>query len=145
MIDGVQLVPLRVIPTPGGEVRHALKANAPGFAGFGEAYFSELRPGAIKAWKLHRHMVCNLVGAAGEVRVQLLDLRPGSATHGADQSCLLGPLHAQRLVLPPGLWFGLQGRGVGLNLVLNIASIAHDPAEAESAALDDPRFCGLPW
>lgn len=145
MIEGVQLVRLRAFATPGGEVRHVLKASAPGFAGFGEAYVSEVQPGAIKAWKLHRRMVCNLVGVVGEVRVQILDLRPDSATLGAAQSCLLGPLQAQRLVLPPGLWFGLQGRGTDVNLVLNIASIEHDPVEAESAALDDPRFRGLPW
>lgn len=145
MIAGVQLVPLRAFATPGGEVRHALKASAPGFAGFGEAYLSEVQPGAIKAWKLHRRMVCNLVGALGEVRVQILDLRPGSSSHGHAWSCLLGPVHAQRLVLPPGLWFGLQGTGASINLVLNVASIEHDPSEAEAAALDDPRFAGLTW
>lgn len=145
MIADVLTVPLPVFDTPGGQVRHALKASAAGFAGFGEAYFSELLPGSVKAWKRHWRMTCNLVGVLGEVRVQVLDLRPDSPSAGASLQCRLGPQHGVRLVLPPGVWFGLQGMDQGPSLVLNIASIEHDPSEAESAPLDDPRFRHLPW
>ena len=45
---GLLFTPLRRIPTANGEVRHGLRASDVGFAGFGEAYFSEVLPGAIK-------------------------------------------------------------------------------------------------
>jgi dTDP-4-dehydrorhamnose 3,5-epimerase len=45
-----------------------------------------------------------------------------------------------RLTVPPGLWMAFGGVGEGLNLLLNIASIEHDPAEADGRALD-----ALPW
>ena len=34
------LTPLKTIDVAGGDVRHAMKRNDPGYVGFGEAYFS---------------------------------------------------------------------------------------------------------
>ncbi|MDP8916382.1 MAG: dTDP-4-dehydrorhamnose 3,5-epimerase, partial [Pseudomonadota bacterium] len=45
-----------------------------------------------------------------------------------------------RLTIPPGLWMAFGGVGGGLNLLLNLASIEHDPAEADSRPID-----ALPW
>ncbi len=42
MLQGLSFMLLKRIPTAGGEVRYALKAGDPGFAGFGEAYFSSV-------------------------------------------------------------------------------------------------------
>ena len=52
MIDGVSLHPLRQISVPNGDLWHALKATDDGFAGFGEAYFTQIEPHKIKGWKL---------------------------------------------------------------------------------------------
>ena len=40
MIEGLILTPLQVVGNPKGDIYHALKASAPGYQGFGEAYFS---------------------------------------------------------------------------------------------------------
>lgn len=130
--DGVLLVPLRRIPVTGGPVWHALKASDPGYAGFGEAYFTTVEQGAVKAWKRHRRMVSNLVVALGRVRLQCVDTREESPSRGMRLDITLGGDNYQRLTLPPGLWFGFQGVDAGLNLMLNLASIEHEPAEAES-------------
>ncbi|MDY5430736.1 MAG: dTDP-4-dehydrorhamnose 3,5-epimerase, partial [Desulfovibrio sp.] len=62
-IDGVSFQPLKVIDTPGGPVLHMLRPDSPlrphaetadGELHLGEVYFSEVLPGAIKAWKRHR-------------------------------------------------------------------------------------------
>ena len=62
-IDGVSFQPLKVITTPGGPVMHMLRPDSPlrphaetadGELHLGEVYFSEVLPGAIKAWKCHR-------------------------------------------------------------------------------------------
>jgi len=34
-----------------------------------------------------------------------------------------------RLTVPPGIWFGFQGRGSGQSLLMNLADMAHDPDE----------------
>lgn len=140
-LDGVGITPLRRIATPGGDVLHALKAGDPGYASFGEAYFSTVNPGAIKGWKRHRSMMMNLVVPAGAVRFVLFDDRPEKPQRFMKVD--LSPNSADsyaRLTVPPGIWMAFTGTGPGLNLVLNLASIPHDPAEADSKPLD-----AIPW
>lgn len=130
--------PLRRIPTPGGEVRHGLKAGDPQFAGFGEAYFSSVDQGAVKGWKRHNRMTLNLIVVVGEVRFLVLDEATGE--RWAFQP---GPATAEgygRLTVPPGLWMAFGGAGPGQNLLLNLASIEHDPSEADARPLD-----AFPW
>lgn len=137
-LDDVLFTPLKRIATPGGDVRHAMKASGPGFHGFGEAYFSSVEGGAAKGWKRHRRMTLNLVVPAGEVRFLVHDERAGvqRAFHLTPDR----PEDYGRLTVPPGLWMAFGGVGDELNLVLNLASIEHDPAEADARPLD-----ALPW
>jgi dTDP-4-dehydrorhamnose 3,5-epimerase len=137
----ILLTPLRRIPVPRGDVFHAIKASAPGFAGFGEAYFTTVDRGAIKGWKRHSEMTMNLIVPSGAVEFVLFDGKPGG--EGSFRSVTLSPASDdsyQRLTVPPGLWMAFAGRGEGLNLVLNFASIEHRPEEAENRPLED-----IPW
>ena len=59
---------LKTINIDGGNVRHILKSNDKEFKGFGEAYFSDINPGSIKAWKCHNKMHMNLVVPFGRVK-----------------------------------------------------------------------------
>lgn len=136
-MSGPVFTPLHRIPTPGGDVRHALKASEASFCGFGEAYFSTVERGAVKGWKRHQRMTLNLVVPAGEVRFVVRD------DAGAVQAFHLSPDRPEaygRLTVPPGLWMAFGGVGGDLNLLLNLASIEHDPTEADSRPLD-----ALPW
>lgn len=127
------LTPLRRIATPKGDVLHAMKATDPGFAGFGEAYFSLVDKGAVKGWKRHSRMVLNLVVASGRIRFHIRD--PEGSPRSIDLSPDTPETH-QRLTVPPGFWMAFEGVADGPNMVLNLASIGHDPDEAESVALD---------
>ena len=144
-IDGVQLSALKRIALPAGDVLHGLRASEPSFGGFGEAYFTTVLQGQVKGWKRHRRMLSNLVVPVGAVRVQLLDDREDSPSRGRWLDVTLGESNYQRLTLPPGLWFAFAGAGPGLNLMLNIASIEHDPGECETLPLGDPRFAESGW
>ena len=131
----VKVTQLRRIPTPDGEVRHCMRAQDEGFAGFGEVYVTEVYGGATKGWKRHREMTMNLVVLRGTVRFIVHDgTREGCQIHVL--SAEDGALYA-RLTVPPGLWMAFQGVAPGSNLLLNIASHAHDPAEADRAELAD--------
>jgi dTDP-4-dehydrorhamnose 3,5-epimerase len=140
MIQGVQLTPLRRIAAAGGEVLHAMKLSDLGFAGFGEAYFSSVDTGATKGWRRHRRMTMNLIVPVGAVRVAVCDDREKEEIFQIVDLSPDGAATYQRLTVPPGLWTAFRGNGHGLNLVLNIASIEHDPAESELRTFDD-----LPW
>ena len=133
-VSEVSLTPLRRIATPGGDVLHALKAVEAGYAGFGEAYFTTVEKDFVKGWKRHSVMVLNLVVPCGEIQVCTYD-----EVHSRLRSVRLGPSAPrlyQRLTVPPGHWVAFGGVGNGLNLMLNVASIGHDPAEAVNRPLD---------
>ena len=128
MIDGVLITPLRIIDTPGGDVMHAMKQSDSGYVGFGEAYFSQVSHGAIKAWKRHREMTLNLLVPVGEVRFVLHDDREGSNVF---QELVLSTSNYCRLTVPPMVWVGFQGLSSEGSVVLNIANLEHDPLEAD--------------
>lgn len=133
MIDGVLVTPLRIIDTPGGDVMHAMKQSDPGCVGFGEAYFSQVAHGAIKAWKRHRKMTLNLVVPVGEVRFVLYDDQEDRQTF---QELVLSPSNYCRLTVPPMVWVGFQGLSSKGSVVLNIANLEHDPLEADKQEIN---------
>lgn len=137
LIDGVVLTPLRMIPTPGGDVWHGMKRTDPGYAGFGEAYFSTITPQAIKPWKRHLRMTLNLVVPVGEIRFVLHDERENSPSFGQTQTVRLSREHNyQRLTVPPGVWMAFRGESASTSILLNIADLLHDPDEAERGTLE---------
>ena len=141
VIAGVTLTPLKIVKVADGDVFHGMKASDPGYSGFGEAYFSSVHHGVVKPWKRHRRMTLNLVVIGGLIRFVVHDDRPGSETCGTSVEYRLGlPDHYARLTVAPGLWMAFQGLAAGTSLLLNIADLAHDPAEAERGATDDFPF-----
>lgn len=127
----VIVTPLRRIEHPKGNVYHAMKVSDDGFAGFGEAYFTTVIPGETKGWKQHIAMHMNLVVPVGEVEFHV---RAGD--DGETHCYTLGDSNYARLTVPPGHWVAFTGRGAGLNLVLNLASLPHAPSEAVNLPLE---------
>ena len=141
MIDGVELTPLKIISVDGGDVMHALKCNDKGYVGFGEAYFSHLKHGVVKGWKRHREMHMNLIVPVGEVRFVVYDGREASSTFGLfDDVILSRESNYQRLTIHPELWVAFQGRNYDGSMLMNIASIPHDPAESDIKDLNEIEY-----
>ena len=137
VIDEVMLTPLRIISGDTGDVMHALKQQEASFCGFGEAYFSTVKNKAVKGWKKHRKMILNLIVPLGAIRFVLYDGRAGSKTFQTIQEFVLSRENYQRLTVPPGIWMAFQGLSDDVNMLLNIASIPHDPAEAENLPVEN--------
>ena len=132
VINEVILTPLRIIPGDSGDVMHALKQNEASFNGFGEAYFSTVQKLTVKGWKKHRNMVLNLIVPSGAIRFVLYDDRTDSKSFQIFQEVILSKENYQRLTVPPGVWMAFQGMSDEKNILLNIASIPHDPSEADN-------------
>ena len=120
------ITPLKQVNVEGGNVLHALKNTDNGYHGFGEAYFSWIEHGSIKAWKRHLRMTMNLIVPVGNVQFVFI----------TDEGNLLvreiiGENNYVRITVPPGIWFGFKGEFAPKSLVLNLASITHDPDEVE--------------
>jgi dTDP-4-dehydrorhamnose 3,5-epimerase len=135
----ILVTPLRRIETEGGDVLHAMKQSDAGYAGYGEAYFSWISAGAIKAWKRHTQMVINVVVPVGQVRFvfRCVNTLTGVEEFRVDE---IGVDSYARITVPPGIWFGFQGLYAPQSLVLNIANISHEPSEVERLALTDINF-----
>jgi len=138
--EGVTLTPLKIIEGVNGSVLHALKATDESFAGFGEAYFSTVCPGTRKGWKKHLRMTLNLVVPVGRIRFLLVDDRQDSTSFRKFFSCVVSRDQYMRLTVPPGIWVAFEGVGDSESILMNVASITHDPMEAESMPIDDLRM-----
>jgi len=135
MIDGVSLSPLKIIPTPGGDVLHAITNNDYGFVDFGEAYFSEIEFNKIKAWKRHTLMTLNIIVPTGKINFVLIDDRLGH-NKIQFQEIIMSRDKYMRLTIPPMIWVGFQGLSKEKSLLLNIADLPHDPVEVNKEELN---------
>jgi dTDP-4-dehydrorhamnose 3,5-epimerase len=137
-LTDILVTPLRRIENAGGDVLHGMKQSDVGYTGFGEAYFSWVSFGAVKAWKRHTQMTMNVVVPVGQVRFVFRCIN----TDGVEEFRVvdIGVDHYARLTVPPGTWFGFQGLHTPQSLLLNIANIPHDPNEVERLALTDINY-----
>lgn len=133
-VKQIIVTPLKRVPVAGGDVLHAMKRNDPGFVDFGEVYFSQIEPGAVKAWKRHLRMTLNLVVPVGAVQFVFVD------DEGAMREEVVGLDRYVRLTVPSGIWFGFKGLVAPYSLLLNVADIPHDPAEIERKDLGEIMF-----
>ena len=142
---GVTLRPLREIGDARGAVLHMLRADSPEFRAFGEVYFSEIQPGAVKAWKRHRQQTQCLAVPAGRVEFVIADDRADSPTRGTVTRLELGrPDQYALLVVPPGLWYGWRTLGTTPALIANCADLMHDPADSEVSGTPG-SIAGFSW
>ncbi|MBT5400338.1 dTDP-4-dehydrorhamnose 3,5-epimerase [bacterium] len=131
-MDGVTLTPLKQIYNPKGYVFHAMKKSDGGFSGFGEAYFSTINQNDIKGWKKHTEMTLNLVVVSGEVEFVIYN--------EADFFTVkLSKNNYQRLTVRPNLWLSFRGLSTE-NMLLNLASIEHDPSEVTNLDLQEIEY-----
>ncbi len=133
-MDGVILTPLKQIHNPKGNIFHAMKKNDKGFDGFGEAYFSTVNINDIKGWKKHTQMTLNLVVPIGEIEFVLYSEQTEKLF-----TTKLSQKNYQRLTVKPGLWMAFKGLADN-SMLLNLASIEHDPDEAKILELDEISY-----
>ena len=137
-LANILVTPLRRIENAGGDVLHGMKQSDVGYTGFGEAYFSWVSAGVIKAWKRHTQMMMNVVVPVGQVRFVFRCVNADGIEEFRIEE--IGVDRYARLTVPPGIWFGFQGLHTTQSLLLNIANIPHDPNEVERLALADIKY-----
>ncbi len=137
-LDGVVLQELKQLTDSRGAVLHMLRCDSELFSEFGEVYFSEVNPGAVKAWKRHTKMTQHIAVPVGKIRLVLYDDRENSPTRKELREYEVGRPSAYMLIrIPPGLWYGFENIGPSMALLANCADLPHDPAESESVASNE--------
>ena len=138
MIKDVLITDQKIINVNEGNVMHAVKSSDVGYVGFGEAYFSIINYGAIKAWKRHKEMTLNLIVPLGKVKFVLYDNRNSLNTQF--QEVIISKKNYCRLTIPPMIWVGFQGLYENESLILNVADIEHNPNEVDKKSIDHIVF-----
>jgi dTDP-4-dehydrorhamnose 3,5-epimerase len=100
-------------------------------------YQSRLFPGAIGAWSCHAKAIDRLFVNQGHLKVVLYDAREGSSTEGALMELYVGDARPTFLILPTGIWHGLQNIGSTEALLLNFPTHGYD--------YEDPDHWRLPY
>jgi dTDP-4-dehydrorhamnose 3,5-epimerase len=134
-LKNVNLTKLQIIPHDKGNILKGLDNSELDFESFGEAYFSKINSGEIKGWKFHKKMKLNLLVPIGNVRFVFYDFK-----NDVFREEVIGDDNYCRLTVPPKLWFAFQGLSKSSSLVLNIASITHNPEESISKPIETFAF-----
>ena len=85
-------------------------------------------------------MILNLVVPIGTIQFVIYDDRAKSSTYKQFFTIKLSQENYQRLTVPAGVWMAFRGISKDLNMLLNIASIEHDPTEAITKQLTDINY-----
>jgi dTDP-4-dehydrorhamnose 3,5-epimerase len=144
-IDGVDIVPLQRHADDGGSITELARLSdgrpeaIPGFT-VRQVNFSELEPGAIKAFHVHaRQTDVWYVPPSDRMLVVLLDVRAGSATEGVRMRLVLGNGSSRLLRVPPGVAHGVKNVGL---VTGHLIYLVDELFSADPARCDEGR---LPW
>jgi dTDP-4-dehydrorhamnose 3,5-epimerase len=100
-------------------------------------YQSRLFPGAIGAWSCHASSVDRLFVNQGHLKLVLFDDRDASPTKGRIAEVWIGDTRPAFVVLPAGVWHGIQNLGSSDALMLNYPTNAYN--------YEDPDHWRLPY
>jgi dTDP-4-dehydrorhamnose 3,5-epimerase len=142
-IDGVSVHEVLHVPRDHGVITEIYRPEwDPSGLPVVQVYQSRLFPGAIGAWSCHMKTVDRLFVNQGLLKVVLYDGREESATCGRTMQLHVGDARPTFIVLPPGVWHGLQNLGTQDALVLNLPSLGYDYADPDHYRLpyDSPEI-----
>ena len=134
-LSSINVINLKRILLPEGDVLQGLKKSEKNFSKFGEVYFSHIYMNKIKAWKYHKKMNLNLIVPIGEVAFVFCD----SKNLNKFRVEIIGENRYSRIYVPKAIWFGFKGLKKN-NLIMNISSIEHDQNEIDKKTLDEITF-----
>ena len=137
-IDGVSVREVLHVPRDHGVITETYRPEwDPSGMPIVHVYQSRLYPGAIGAWSCHAKTVDRLFVNQGHLKLVLYDGRDESPTRGRIMELHAGDARPTFVVLPIGVWHGLQNLGTSDALMLNYPSRPYD--------YNDPDHYRLPW
>ena len=122
MIDGLRILPLMQHCDDRGRVMEILRKDDPHFAGFGQAYFSSIYPGVVKAWHAHQKQTDCISVIHGMAKIAFFDDRAGSPTKGKTHSIVVGEHHRVLIQISPGIFHGFKAISPEEVLLINLPS-----------------------
>jgi dTDP-4-dehydrorhamnose 3,5-epimerase len=96
----------------------------------------KLFPGCLSAWHAHEFTLDRLFVNDGVIKIVLYDTRKNSPTYGYINEFRLGSMRPGLIVIPPGIWHGVQNISNEVSSLLNLVDKAYN--------YDDPDNWKLP-
>ena len=137
LIDGVRLREVKNVPKENGFLTELYRADwSLDGGGVSQVFQVVLVPGGLSAWHAHQFTTDRLFASHGLVKVVLFDARTRSPTHGRLNEFRVGLLRPTLIVIPPGVWHGVQNISHEPSCLLNMPDRAY--------AYDEPDHWRLP-
>ena len=133
ILEKIKVFKPKVIKLPEGDVLRVLRRNEIKRWNFEEAYFSKIKYGKVKAWKLHLKMTINVVVPKGKVKFVFY-------SNKKFRSILIGERNYCRLTIPPRVWFGFVGMSKLESIILSLTNIKHTAKEVMRVKKDKIKF-----
>jgi dTDP-4-dehydrorhamnose 3,5-epimerase len=137
-IDGVVIREVLHVPRDHGVITEVFRPEwDPTGLPVVHVYQSRLFAGAIGAWSCHMRTIDRAFVNEGLLKIVLYDGREDSPTFGRVQEMFAGDARPSFVVIPIGVWHGLQNVGPSDALILNCPTQAYK--------YEDPDHYRLPW
>lgn len=121
LIADVQVKEVKNVLKDNGYITEIWREDWPlGPAHVGQVFQALLEAGAISAWHVHRTATDRLFANHGQLKIVLYDARPDSATRGRVNVFRCGSARPTLIVVPGGVWHGVQNLGGAPALLLNL-------------------------
>ena len=138
LINGIRLKEILHVPRDHGVITEIYR---PEWDSTGlpvvQCYQSRLFPGAIGAWSCHSRQIDRLFVNQGLMKLVLYDGREQSKTYQLINEFHIGDARPTFIVIPEGVWHGVQNLGTNDVLMLNFPTAAYQ--------YEDPDHYRLPF
>lgn len=125
-IEGVTWKEVRHVPKESGYLTEVWRQDWALDAGPVDQVFQVmLKPGGVSAWHTHQVTIDRLFAAQGLIRVVLYDARQGSPTFGQLNIFRIGVIRPTLVIVPPGVWHGVENIGAEPAILLNLVDKAY--------------------
>ena len=125
-IDGVRIREVRNVLKDNGVLTEIFRLDWALDPGTVQQVFQvTLVPGGLSAWHTHRLSTDRLFVTHGQLKIVLFDGREDSPTRGRVNELRFGTVRPALVVVPPGVWHGVQNISSEPSSVLNIVDRAY--------------------
>jgi len=126
LIDGVRLKEVLHVPKESGHLTEIWRKEWALDSGPVEQVFQvQLKPGGVSAWHTHLLTIDRLFANHGQVKVVLYDARKNSPTYQRLNIFRIGTVRPTLVIVPPGVWHGVENIGSEPALLLNLVDYAY--------------------
>jgi dTDP-4-dehydrorhamnose 3,5-epimerase len=126
LIDGVRIREVRNVLKSNGVLTEVYRTDWAVDDGIVQQVFQvTIEPGGLSAWHAHQHATDRLFVSAGILKIVLYDAREDSPSHGCVNELRFGIQRPALVVIPPGVWHGVQNTGDAPALLLNLVDRAY--------------------